>query len=349
MNQPNMTIPEIQDFIKSNARVSVRGGGTKPAISSAANLELRNLSGILEYDPSEYTFTALAGTRVSEVATLLAQHGQHLPFDPPLLEAGATLGGTVAAGLSGSGRQRFGGVRDFVLAVQFLDGLGSVVRGGGKVVKNAAGFDLPKMHCGALGAFGVITELTFKVFPAPEAWATLQLECQNLPTALTTLLKLAGSSFDLECLDLLGSNLLIRIGGVSEALETRLENIQQFLGMVGTVTRDDTSIWQRVREFDWVNPNSSLVKIPMTPKNIVALETKLEGRGRTRHISSGNLCWLGWSDSLEKLDSMLLELGLSGLVLRGNSTRALIGKQTGGALLERVKNAFDPERKFHAA
>jgi glycolate oxidase FAD binding subunit len=343
-----MTIPEIQDFIKSNASVRVRGGGTKPALSNAANLEMHQLSGMLEYDPSEYTFTALAGTRVSEIAQILAEHGQHLPFDPPFLTAGATLGGTVAAGLSGSGRQRFGGVRDFVLAVQFIDGLGGLVRGGGKVVKNAAGFDLPKMHCGALGAFGVLTELTFKVFPAPKAWATLQLECDNLKTALEVVQKLAGSSFDLECLDIFGSSVIIRIGGVIEALETRLESIQKFVGIQGQVTRDDLDIWREAREFLWVKPNATLVKIPLTASKIPLLEAKTAEHGTTRYISSGNLCWLEWTDSIEKLDAILLALGLSGLVLRGDTPRALLGKQVGGVLLERVLNTFDPERKFRA-
>jgi glycolate oxidase FAD binding subunit len=343
-----MTIPEIQDFIKTQPRVKVRGGGTKPALSNAANLEMHKLSGMLEYDPSEYTFTALAGTRVSEIAQILAEHGQHLPFDPPFLTVGATLGGTVAAGLSGSGRQRFGGVRDFVLAVQFIDGLGELVRGGGKVVKNAAGFDLPKMHCGALGAFGVITELTFKVFPAPKAWATLQLECQNQKTALEVMQKLAGSSFDLECLDVFGNSVIIRIGGVVDALESRLENLQKFVGLEGQVTQDDVEIWHEAREFLWVKEGAALIKIPLTASKIPNLEAKILEHGCTRYISSGNLCWLEWTDSLENLDAILLELGLSGLVLRGNTARVLLGKQVGGVLLERVLNTFDPERKFDA-
>jgi glycolate oxidase FAD binding subunit len=343
-----MTIPEIVDLVKSQPRVRVRGGGTKPALSNMANLEMHKLSGILEYDPNEYTFTALAGTRVSEVAKTLAEHGQYLPFDPPFLEAGATLGGTVAAGLSGSGRQRFGGVRDFVLAVQFIDGLGGVVRGGGKVVKNAAGFDMPKMHCGALGALGVLTELTFKVFPAPKAWATLELECENLKTALEVMQKLAGSNFDLECLDVFGSSVIVRIGGIPEALETRLENIQKFVGLEGQVTRNDSQIWRDAREFLWVKPNAALVKIPVTASKIPTLESRILEHGRTRYISSGNLAWLEWTDSLENLDAILLELGLSALVLRGNTTRVLLGKQTGGVLLERVLNTFDPERKFRA-
>ena len=114
---------------------------------------------------SEFTFTALAGTPVREIAAALAERGQYLPFDPMLREAGATLGGTVAAGLSGPGRFRYGGLRDFILGVRFVDGEGRLLRLGGKVVKNAAGFDLPKFFVGSLGRFGVLAEMTFKVFP----------------------------------------------------------------------------------------------------------------------------------------------------------------------------------------
>src|SRR5207249_11250784 len=133
------------------------------------------LRGISEYDPSECTFAALAGTPVREIAAALAERGQYLPFDPVLSEAGATLGGTVAAGLSGPGRFRFGGLRDFILGVRFVDGAGRLLRMGGKVVKNAAGFDLPKFFVGSLGRFGVLAEMTFKVFPRPASALTLRL------------------------------------------------------------------------------------------------------------------------------------------------------------------------------
>src|SRR5207253_6842143 len=142
------------------------------------------LRGITEYDPSEFTFTAGAGTPVREIVAALAESGQYLPFDPMLVEAGATLGGTVAAGLSGPGRFRFGGVRDFILGVRFVDGAGRLLRMGGKVVKNAAGFDLPKFFCGSLGRFGLIVEATFKVFPRPASRLTLRLRAENAEVAL---------------------------------------------------------------------------------------------------------------------------------------------------------------------
>src|SRR5690606_27154197 len=145
--------------VRTHDRLHVRGGGTKTALSrpadGAALLATSGLSGILEYEPGEFTFTARAGTPLSEIERALAENGQYLPFDPPLVKHGAPLGGTIAAGLSGSGRQRCGGVRDFLIGVRFVDGQGQLVRGGGKVVKNAAGFDLPKLLIGSVGRLGV--------------------------------------------------------------------------------------------------------------------------------------------------------------------------------------------------
>src|SRR5439155_368623 len=140
---------------------------------------LSRLSGIVEYEPSEFTFTALAGTPLKAIIAALAERGQYLPFDPPLADAGATLGGTIAAGLSGPGRVRFGGLRDFILGVRFVDGEGRILRMGGKVVKNAAGFDLPKFFVGSAGRFGVLAEITFKVFPRPAATRTLRLDAAD--------------------------------------------------------------------------------------------------------------------------------------------------------------------------
>jgi hypothetical protein len=114
------------------------------------------------------------------------------------------------------------------------------------------------------------------------------------------------------------------------------------------VMQDDTEIWRDAREFLWVKEGAALVKIPLTVSKILNLEAKIAEHGRARYISSGNLCWLEWTDSLESLDVILLELQLSGLVLRGNTARVLLGKQVGGVLLERVLNTFAPERKFDA-
>lgn len=177
------TSAELVDAIRSTPRLIAVGGGTKPRMSAVApefaRLSMAQLRGIVEYEPSEFTFTGFAGTPIREIMAALGERGQYLPFDPMLVLAGATLGGTVAAGLSGPGRVRFGGLRDFILGVRFVDGEGRLLRLGGKVVKNAAGFDVPKFLVGSAGRFGVIAELSFKVFPRPVASRTLRLDAAD--------------------------------------------------------------------------------------------------------------------------------------------------------------------------
>ena len=129
------TIDGVQQSVCAAARILPRGGGTKPVLSTPPEgvtaLELSGLRGVTEYEPEEFTFTALAGTPLAEVNQILAEHGQYLPFDPPLVERGATLGGTVASGLSGPGRYQYGGVRDFLLGARYVDGEGNLIYGGG--------------------------------------------------------------------------------------------------------------------------------------------------------------------------------------------------------------------------
>ncbi|MER3482505.1 MAG: 2-hydroxy-acid oxidase [Meiothermus sp.] len=367
---------EIQEAVRTHPTLLPRGGGTKSALSTSQEgqtvLEMTDLSGVLEYNPSEYVFVAQAGTPVADVEKLLAQHGQYLPFDPPFVEAGATLGGTVAAGLSGPLRQRYGGVRDFILGVKFVDGEGNLIKGGGKVVKNAAGFDTPKLMVGSLGRLGVLTEVAFKVFPFPKATTTLKVTFDSLQTALNTLTKLASSSFEFYALDLETNppTLTLRIGGLSEALPPRLNRLLEFLGnppedhillMEGDKER---GYWQWVNRLEW--GLGYLVKVPVQPKKIPALEAAL-GMGMRRYLSAGNLLYLVWLDKIATLDALLKSQELSGLVLKGNTEPVyqdtlqaahsagryatnlespLIGVNLGQAFGERVTTALDPSGRF---
>jgi glycolate oxidase FAD binding subunit len=341
---------EVQEAVRSHPRVLPRGGGSKPALSTPregqAVLEMSGLSGVLEYDPGEYVFVARAGTRLSEVEQLLAQNGQYLPFDPPLVEQGATLGGTVAAGLSGPMRQRFGGVRDFILGVQFVDGEGNLVRGGGKVVKNAAGFDLPKLMAGSLGRLGILTELAFKVFPLPKATATLQIPFPGLEAALEALYKLAGSPIELYALDLEApATLVLRLGGLPEALPARLERLQLFLSKSGEVLQGEgeAQYWRNLNPLNL--GGGYLVKVALTARQIPALE-KAPGSAPRRYMSAGNLLYLAWNDALERLEALLRSQNLSGLVLKGATPRPQIGIDLAHALGRKVTAALDPQGRF---
>lgn len=344
---------EVQEAVRTHSRVLARGGGSKPALSTPAEgqtvLEMSGLSGVIEYDPSEYVLVAKAGTPLAEVERLLAQHGQYLPFDPPLVEQGATLGGTVAAGLSGPMRQRYGGVRDFILGVQFVDGTGQLVRGGGKVVKNAAGFDLPKLMVGSRGRLGLLTELAFKVFPFPKATATLRISFFKLEEALEALYKLAGSPIELYALDLEPpATLTLRLGGLPEALPARLERLTAFVGRAGDLLQGEveTRYWRDLSRLEL--GEGYLVKVALTARRIPALEQALGSTPR-RYMSAGHLLYLAWNDELAQLKTLLRSQNLSGLVLKGYTHQPRIGIDLEQVFGLRVAAALDPQGRLSPA
>jgi len=168
---------QIRAAHSDRTTLRIRGGASKDFYGEQLDgdiLDTRPLHGVCSYEPSELVVTALAGTALVELEDLLAERGQYLPFEPPHFGAGATVGGMVAAGLSGPARVAAGAVRDHVLGVQMLNGLGQSLRFGGQVMKNVAGYDVSRVLAGSLGTLGVITEVSLKVLPRPVAEATLR-------------------------------------------------------------------------------------------------------------------------------------------------------------------------------
>ncbi len=373
------TVAEIQDGVRAARRVRVRGGGSKPALSTdcragdALALNLSGLSGVVEYQADEYTFTARAGTPVADVEAMLAERGQYLPFDPPFAARGATLGGTVAAGLSGSGRYRYGGVRDFLIGIRFVDGQGQEVRGGGTVVKNAAGFDFPKLFVGSLGRLGVLTELTFKVFPQPPAFATVTSEFDTLADLLSALNAVTEGAIDLHAVDFGpsedGWTLWVRIGGLSATLEQRVLALQALVSggenaprrIDALLGRDEDDLWQRARAMAWLPEGLGLARVPLTPRRIAAVEEvfcAVEGAAR-RYSVGGNLLWLGWREEeaaagSTNLNDLLLRLDLRGIQLVGQAqgdwpndgNGPFLGKPLPNPFLRRIAASLDPAGKF---
>jgi glycolate oxidase FAD binding subunit len=362
MNSP-ISVPEIQDIIRAHPRVAAQGGGSKTALQPCADgvtlVNMTSLHGLLAYQPEEFTLTAWAGSRLVDIQAALSEHGHYLPFDPVLVERGATLGGTVAAGLSGPGRYRYGGLRDFLLGVKFLDGMGNLVRSGGRMVKNAAGFDLSKFMIGSLGHYGILVELTFKVFPAPAAYATLQITYPSLAEALQALNHLGAASLELFALDLepgeAGCTLMLRLGGLPETMAGRQERLRNALLEAGATPLEmhtlegppETEFWRSRREFSWLEPGQTLVKVPLTPRRVPGLDEQLAEQGAQRRYSSGaNLAWVGWPGPLEPLHRLLQAQGLSGLTVLGRAGQPLLGVRVGDTFAQRVKKALDPDGKF---
>ena len=360
------TANELCDAIRAHSRVLAIGARTKPRLSAVspaqgdvALISTLGLSGIIAYEPGEFTFTALAGTPLREIRAALAERGQHLPFDPPLVESGATIGGTVAAGLSGPGRFRYGGVRDFILAVQFADGTGQLLRGGAKVVKNAAGFDIPKFLVGSCGRFGVITEVTFKVFPTPQSWLTLRIPCADVTEAAARIAQGASSRWELDALELRIADcglriercLLARLGGPSDANEALAEEIKNtWPGATILADADADSVWAGLREFAWAHADGVLAKIPVTLAALAPLAgvvARLPG-ARGHFSAGGNVAFvsLPTAEQAAPLDTELRTLGLSALVLRGIGAHARLGISHESAVAENVRAVFDPARRF---
>ncbi len=327
----------LRETMLASPKVRAVGAGTKPALSAAgpgaATLSLREHAGIVEYQPSEFTFTARAGTPLADITSELARHGQYLPFDPPLTEAGATLGGTIAAGLNGPGRLRYGGLRDFILGAAFLTGDGRLVHGGGKVVKNAAGFDFPKLLVGSCGRLGVILEATFKVFPAPEATLTAEARCDTLADALGLVARLGRLPADLDALELAPpGRVVVRFAGDRAALPARLDRLSRESAATFSPVGTENEPWRH-----WANQRG--VRIPLTLHHIPALDAALDSLGLPRRYSvAGNLAIV--EKSAPALDETLRRLGLGGLALDSSPVRLGIWPDEAPERL--VRPVFDP-------
>lgn len=185
-----LLVDRVNSARAAGAQLCIRGGGSKDFYGEALQGELldtRVLEGISSYEPTELVVTARCGTSLAELEAVLAEKGQCLPFEPPHFGEpaaptrlrGATVGGMVAAGLSGPSRAAVGSVRDFVLGATLLNGNGEVLSFGGQVMKNVAGYDVSRVLAGSLGVLGVIAELSLKVLPMAPAEATLAFECNQ--------------------------------------------------------------------------------------------------------------------------------------------------------------------------
>lgn len=191
MDDSDRLVDEVARAVSTHMPLRIRGGNTKAFLgrqtsAEAVELDVRSHSGIVEYEPTELVITARAGTPVAELTSALDAAGQMLPCEPPEFDGKATLGGAVAAGLSGPRRPWAGSVRDFVLGVRLITGEAKHLRFGGKVMKNVAGYDMSRLAAGSFGSLGVITEVSMKVLPKPRARCSLALEI-SVTEAMTEL------------------------------------------------------------------------------------------------------------------------------------------------------------------
>jgi glycolate oxidase FAD binding subunit len=205
----------------------IRGGGTKDFYGNEPRgdlLDTRSWSGIVAYEPSELVITARCGTLLSDLVEVLFKQRQFLPFEPPGFGPGATLGGCVAAGLSGPRRASAGAVRDFVLGATILDGRGQRLAFGGRVMKNVAGYDVSRLLAGSLGTLGLILEVSLKVAPRPESELTLTFEMPQAK-ALESMNRWAGQPMPVSATAWRDGRLNLRLSGAPGAIRAAAERL----------------------------------------------------------------------------------------------------------------------------
>jgi glycolate oxidase FAD binding subunit len=214
-------LARIRAVAASGTRLRLRGGGSKDFYGeppAGEVLDTRGLAGVRSYEPSELVVTVGAGTSLLELERVLAEAGQELPFEPPRFGGAATVGGMVAAGLSGPARASSGSVRDYVLGLTMVNGRGELLTFGGQVMKNVAGYDVSRLMAGSLGTLGLIVEVSLKVLPKAPAEATLRF-AMSQAEALEKLNLWGGRPLPLNASRWEDGSLWLRLRGAQAAVQ----------------------------------------------------------------------------------------------------------------------------------
>ena len=287
----------------------IRGGGTRDIGRPApgAVIDVSGIAGIRIYEPGALTLVAGAGTPLAEVEAALAAEGQRLAFEPAdwrgLLgtEGVPTLGGMVASNASGPRRVQAGACRDALLGVRFVDGAGAIVKNGGRVMKNVTGYDLARLMAGSWGTLGIMTEVSLKVLPAPEAAATLVMTGLDDAQALRAMTAALQSPFDVSGAAHGDIGTLIRVEGFSQSVAYRSGKLAQMLAPFGAVTveRDGESVaalWRDVRDLaPFRGTPGDVWRFSVKPSDAPALVDGLRRAGPVERVLydwGGGLVWV---------------------------------------------------------
>ncbi|MDR7123547.1 FAD-binding protein [Pseudotabrizicola sp. 4114] len=280
--------------------VVVRGGGTRSVGACRGEvLETSGLSGVALYEPGALTLVAGAGTRLAEVEALLAAEGQRLPFEVPDMRGllgrtgESTLGGVVAANASGPRRVQVGACRDSLIGVRFVDGAGTVIKNGGRVMKNVTGYDLVKLMAGSWGTLGVLSEVSFKLLPVPEAGATLILPGLSDAQAVQAMAAALGSPFEVNgAAHWPGQGTFLRIEGFTASVAYRAAQLQRHLSAFGAAeVEPGTARWAAIRDVEPFHAQAGDVwRVAVKPSDAPALVARM-GAEAVLYDWGGGLIW----------------------------------------------------------
>jgi glycolate oxidase FAD binding subunit len=334
-------IETIRAAAADGRRLRIRGAGTKDFYGQSLEGDLvdtRSCAGIVDYEPTELVVTVRGGTPIAEVERALAERGQILPFEPPRFSGGGTIGGAVAAGLSGPRRAAAGAVRDFVLGTRILDGRGQDLRFGGRVMKNVAGYDVSRVMAGALGTLGVIVEVSLKVLPAPVAEETLAFE-MPADKAIESMNQWAARPLPISATAYLDGELTVRLSGAGAAVRSAREK----LGGAQIDADRAAAFWAQIRDqaHAFFARDEALWRLSV-PSTTHALG--LEGRELMEW--NGALRWLESSADARTIRDAAARAGGHATLFRGGDKSYGVFHPLPPALMSihrRLKAEFDPQ------
>lgn len=325
----------------------IRGGGSKDFYGGPHGgdvLDTRGHAGVINYEPTELVVTARCGTLLADLEAELAGRQQFMPFEAPDFSGTATIGGAVAAGLSGPRRAAVGALRDFVLGVTVMDGAGRTLKFGGEVMKNVAGYDVSRLLAGSLGTLGVILDVSLKVLPVPLGDATLCLAARETE-ALELMNRWAAQPLPIVATCWHDGQLWIRLAGATAAVASA----QKILGgepIVGAEGTPQSSIWNQLRHqrHTFFSGDSPLwrLSLPSTTPVLDLGPTLIEWGGSQR--------WLrGQLDSPTVRGLANRAGGHATLFRGGNKTHGVFAplNPTVMAIHRRLKAQFDPHYIFN--
>jgi len=340
IEQFSQTICEAGD---AGSPLRIQGSGSKAFYGRSTQgsvLDVRPYSGIVSYEPTELVLTARAGTPLAEIEAALAEKRQMLPFEPPHFGSGATLGGCIAAGLSGPRRAYAGSVRDYVLGVRMLDGSGEDLRFGGQVMKNVAGYDISRLMTGSLGTLGLLLEASLKVLPVPVRELTLRFSLAEAE-ALDKINRWAAQPLSLSATCYHAGQLTVRLSGAVAAVNS----VRQKLG--GDEIKDADIFWRGVREqhHDFFKAANTLwrLSLPSTAATITLPGQQLIEWGGAQR-------WLASDTSADTIRQTVAAMGGHATLFRSATPVEHPFQPLAAPLLEihkRLKQRFDPHQIFN--
>ena len=284
----------------------IQGGGTRPIGRAQGDvLSTAGLSGIELYEPGALTLVAQAGTPVAEIEAALAKENQRLPFEPmdhrALLgtKGAPTIGGVVAVNASGPRRIQAGACRDSLIGVRYVDGQGTIIKNGGRVMKNVTGYDLVKLLAGSYGTLGVLSEVGFKVLPGIEATATLVVHGLNVDRAVEAMSKALGSPFEISAAAHFPETgkTTLRLEGFEASVSYRMAQLRALLDGFGDMEelqgQASKDLWSATRDVThFAGAEGDIWRISVKPSDAVEVVKSLPAGSKLSLDWGGGLIWV---------------------------------------------------------